>query len=81
MADPAYTPDHPAEDDEPIYSTPHRRLIIEAGKLARAEQERLERELGRPPRPKRDPRWVFSRGRRPGRATGAMPLCVHPRFF
>ena len=41
MADPAYTPDHPAEDDEPIYSTPHRRLIIEAGKLARAEQERL----------------------------------------
>jgi hypothetical protein len=44
MADPAYTPDHPAEDDEIIYSTPHRRLIVEAGKLARAEQERLERE-------------------------------------
>ena len=42
MADPAHTLDHP--DDEPIYSTPHRRLIVEAGKLARAEQERLERE-------------------------------------
>ena len=54
MADPAYTPDHPAssqlthagqpEDDEIIYSTPHRELIRQAGRLARAEQERLERE-------------------------------------
>jgi hypothetical protein len=67
MADPAYTPDHPAEtpdhpaEDETIYSTPHRRLIIEAGKLARAEQERLERETvlekGRTPKP--DPGGYF----------------------
>ena len=53
MADPAYIPDHPAssrlthagqpEDDEIIY-TPNRRAVIVAGKCARAEQERLERE-------------------------------------
>jgi hypothetical protein len=56
MADPAYTPDHPAEtpdhpaEDDVIIYTPHRQLIVAAGKLARAEQERLERELGRSPR-------------------------------
>jgi hypothetical protein len=32
------------ESDETIYSTPHRELIRQAGRLARAEQERLERE-------------------------------------
>jgi hypothetical protein len=53
MIDPAYTPDHPDEDDEPIYHTPHRALIIAAGRLASAEQRRLERELGRQPQPRR----------------------------
>jgi hypothetical protein len=34
----------PESDDEPVYFTPNQRRIIAAGKLARAEQERLERE-------------------------------------
>ena len=45
----------PESDDETIYSTPHRELVAAAGRLARAEQERLERECGlvngRTPRP------------------------------
>ena len=32
-------------DDEPIYFTPNQKRIIAAGKCARAEQERLERQL------------------------------------
>jgi hypothetical protein len=43
MTDTTHIPDH---DDEPIvYASHHRELIRRAGKLARAEQERLEREL------------------------------------
>jgi hypothetical protein len=42
-------------DDETIFTTPHRQLIRQAGRLARAEQQRLEKELGlqggRTPRP------------------------------
>ena len=42
-------------DDEPVYSTPHRELVTTAGRLARAEQARLEKllglENGRTPRP------------------------------
>jgi hypothetical protein len=36
----------PTSDDEVIAYTAHRRLIAEAGRLARAEQQRLEKELG-----------------------------------
>ena len=43
------------ESDEPVYSTPHRELVAAAGRLARAEQEHLEKLLGldngRTPRP------------------------------
>ena len=36
----------PESDDEAIvYTSHHRELIIQAGKCARAEQERLERQL------------------------------------
>jgi hypothetical protein len=42
MTDTAYSP---ALDDEPIYFTAHQQRIILAGKCARAEQERLERQL------------------------------------
>ena len=64
MADPAYTPDHPTSsqlDDEPIEYVPHRRQIAAAGKLARVEQARLERETGleNGRMPKRDPRGYF----------------------
>ena len=49
-------PIEPESDDEAIvYTSHHRELIVLAGKCARAEQERLERlerELGRPPRPR-----------------------------
>jgi hypothetical protein len=34
----------PISDDEPVYFTPNQQRIIAAGKLARAEQQRLERE-------------------------------------
>jgi hypothetical protein len=34
----------PELDDEPVYFTPNQQRIIRAGELARAEQERLERE-------------------------------------
>jgi hypothetical protein len=48
-------PTTPESDDEPVYSTPHRELVAAAGRLARAEQLRLEKELGlqngRTPRP------------------------------
>jgi hypothetical protein len=64
MTDPAYTPDHPASsqlDDETIESVPHRQQIAAAGKLARAEQARLEKETvlenGRTPKP--DPGGYF----------------------
>jgi hypothetical protein len=54
----------PTSDDEIIDYTPNRRLITEAGKLARAEQERLEKEYrlqdGRTRRPKtEDPGGFF----------------------
>ena len=39
-------PIKPESDDEIIYSTPHRELVAAAGRLARAEQQRLEKELG-----------------------------------
>jgi hypothetical protein len=58
MTDTAHNPDHPASsqlDDEPIEYVPNRRAIITAGKCARTEQQRLEKELGlqdgRTPRP------------------------------
>ena len=35
----------PESDDEPIYFTPNQQRIIRAGKCARLEQERLERQL------------------------------------
>jgi hypothetical protein len=45
----------PTSDDETIEHVPNRRVVITAGKCARAEQERLEKELGlqdgRTPRP------------------------------
>ena len=45
----------PGSDDEIIFTTPHRELIRQAGRLAAAEQRRLERLLGlqdgRTPRP------------------------------
>ena len=45
----------PTSDDETIEYVPNRRVVITAGKCARAEQERLEKELGlqdgRTPRP------------------------------
>ena len=48
------SPDHDSED-QIIFTTPNRRQIVAAGRLARAEQERLEKELGlrdgRTPRP------------------------------
>ena len=57
MADTAYTPDHP--EDEMIYP-PNRHVIIVAGKWARAEQERLEREYGlQDGRRKRTPGGTF----------------------
>ena len=40
MTDP--TPDH---DDEPIFTTPHRELIRQVGRLAAAEQAKLEQLL------------------------------------
>jgi hypothetical protein len=53
MADPAHIAAHdlvgptiPQSDDEPIYSTPHRELVTAAGRLARAEQAKLEKLLG-----------------------------------
>jgi hypothetical protein len=61
MANPAHIAAHDPDvetghdtDDEPILTTPHRELVAELGKLASAEQRRLERELGRPPRPRQD---------------------------
>jgi hypothetical protein len=64
MTDTAHKPDHPASsqlDDEPIEYTPHRQQIAAAGKLARAEQARLEKETGlengRTPKP--DPGGYF----------------------
>jgi hypothetical protein len=55
-------------DDEIIFLTPNRQLIAKAGRLARAEQERLEQEYrlqdGRR-RPKRRTRGVFSSDKRP----------------
>jgi hypothetical protein len=45
----------PESDDETIEYTANRRRIVEAGKLARGEQARLEKQLGlqngRTPRP------------------------------
>jgi hypothetical protein len=41
MTDTTHIPD---PDDEPIFTTPHRELIRQFGRLAAAEQERLERE-------------------------------------
>jgi hypothetical protein len=49
MTDPAHSLDHPASsqlDDETIEYVPNRRVVITAGKCARAEQQRLEKELG-----------------------------------
>jgi hypothetical protein len=60
----AHNPDHPASsqlDDEPIEYVPHRQQITAAGRLAKAEQRRLERETGlqdgRTPKP--DPGGYF----------------------
>jgi hypothetical protein len=36
----------PGSDDIDYFPTPHRELIRQAGKLARAEQARLEKQLG-----------------------------------
>jgi hypothetical protein len=54
----AHNPDHPAGsqlDDEPLEYVPHRQQIAAAGRLARAEQAQLEKQLGlqdgRMPRP------------------------------
>ena len=45
----------PTSDDIDYFPTPHRELVAAAGRLARAEQQRLEKELGlqngRTPRP------------------------------
>jgi hypothetical protein len=48
-------------DDETIDHCPHRQRIIAAAKLAKAEQERLEREYGLRDgrRPKRTPGGYF----------------------
>jgi hypothetical protein len=58
MADTAHNPDHPASsqlDDETIEYVPHRQQIAAAGRLAKAEQALLEKQLGlqdgRTPRP------------------------------
>jgi hypothetical protein len=58
MADPAHIAAHdpvPESDEIDCFPTPNRQLIAAAGRLARAEQERLEKELGlqdgRTPRP------------------------------
>jgi hypothetical protein len=64
MTDTAHNPDHPASsqlDDEPIEYVPHRQQIAAAGRLARAEQERLEKETGLQDgrTPKRDPGGIF----------------------
>jgi hypothetical protein len=64
MTDTDHNPDHPANgqlDDETIEYVPHRRQIAAAGKLARVEQARLERETGleNGRMPKRDPRGYF----------------------
>jgi hypothetical protein len=88
MADPAYTPDHPAssqlthagqpEDDEIIYSTPHRELIRQVGKLARAEQEPLELECLRLREYRTKGRGVFSADEGTGRSSGAIPTHMRP---
>ena len=44
MAKPAHIAAHDP-DDEIIYFTPNQQRIIRAGKCARLEQERLERQL------------------------------------
>jgi hypothetical protein len=36
----------PESDDIDYFPTPHRHLVILAGKCAQAEQQRLEKELG-----------------------------------
>jgi hypothetical protein len=45
----------PESDDIDYFPTPHRQLVAVAGRLARAEQQRLERQYqlanGRTPRP------------------------------
>jgi hypothetical protein len=72
------------EGDEIIAYPRNRRLIIEAGKRARAEQEHLEREYGlqngRTPRGRSetDPRGgVFFNRRRAGSLAGAISMCMH----
>jgi hypothetical protein len=64
MTDTAHNPDHPASsqlDDETIEYVPNRHAVITAGKCARIEQARLEKELGlqdgRTPKP--DPGGYF----------------------
>ena len=45
----AHNPDHPAGsqlDDETIEYVPYRQQIAAAGRLAKAEQARLEKQLG-----------------------------------
>ena len=72
----------PTSDDIDYFPTPNRQLIIEAGRLARAEQARLEQEYrlqdGRTRRPKTDPRGCFSADGRPGRSLGAIPPHKRP---
>jgi hypothetical protein len=64
MTDAAHNPDHPASsqlDDETIEYVPHRQQIAAAGKRAKAEQARLEKETGLKDgrTPKRDPGGYF----------------------
>jgi hypothetical protein len=63
---------------------PNRRLIIQAGKLARAEQARLEREYrlrdGRRPKTE-DPGGIFSADEGTHRASGAISPHIRPPWF
>ena len=73
--------------DDQIIFPPNRPMIIEAGKLARAEQDRLERQYelqnGQTPRgrAKTATRGVFLPDKRGGRASGAIPMNKHPDLF
>jgi hypothetical protein len=88
MTDTAHNPDHPASsqlDDETIEYVPHRRQIAAAGKLARVEQARLERETGleNGRTPKREPGGIF-RNERHGPGFRSHPHAYAPeppRFF
>ena len=71
------------ESDEIIFP-PNRRLIIQAGKLARAEQERLEREYrlrdGRRPKTE-DPGGYFQLTKAPAGLQEPSPPHIRPPWF